>query len=110
MPSLKYIPISFVASVAVAVGISECREDLQRDEEIFAEKVRELKSYRKKLRQMEKDNAEFKEKLEGAGRAQQQQQQWQLRSPVRSPPRRRGTTVHRCAVYDIDCTVHHERL
>jgi chromosome segregation ATPase len=75
----------------------ECREDLQRDEEIFAEKVRELKSYRKKLRQIEKENGELKEKLEDAGRAQQQQ--WQLRSPVRSPLRRRGT-VQRSAFYD----------
>lgn len=31
----------------------ECKEDLQRDEDIFAEKLKELKSCRKQIRQLE---------------------------------------------------------
>ena len=43
--------------------LQECRDDLERDEEIFAEKVRELKSCRKQLRAAQGDNSELQEKL-----------------------------------------------
>jgi hypothetical protein len=43
--------------------LEECREDLKRDEEIFAEKVRELKHYRKQLRRAQQENSELQSRL-----------------------------------------------
>ena len=39
--------------------LQECREDLLRDEDIFATKVRELKSYRKQIRQLQQENTDL---------------------------------------------------
>lgn len=43
--------------------LQECRDDLERDEEIFAEKIRELKSCRKLLRAAQHENNELQEKI-----------------------------------------------
>lgn len=42
----------------------DCRQDLQRDEEIFTEKFKELKSARKKIRMLEDENSTLKRQLE----------------------------------------------
>ena len=66
-------PTSMRASLADALGeiakeeeimilrreLQECREDLLRDEDIFATKVRELKSYRKQIRQLQQENTDL---------------------------------------------------
>lgn len=43
--------------------LKECREDLKRDEEIFTEKVRDLKRARKEIQQLKAQNNELQEKL-----------------------------------------------
>ena len=43
--------------------LKECREDLKRDEEIFTEKVRDLKKSRKEIQMLKAQNAELQEKL-----------------------------------------------
>jgi hypothetical protein len=48
---------------ALRKELEELREDLKRDEEIFSEKVKELKSCRKELRTTQVENGELQEKL-----------------------------------------------
>lgn len=48
---------------ALRKELEELREDLKRDEEIFGEKVKELKSCRKELRTVQVENGELQEKL-----------------------------------------------
>lgn len=48
---------------ALRKQLEELREDLKRDEEIFSEKVKELKSCRKELRTTQVENGELQEKL-----------------------------------------------
>ncbi len=43
-------------TVIVMMVSEECREDLRRDEEIFGDKVRELKRARKQLKVLQEDN------------------------------------------------------
>lgn len=43
--------------------LKECREDLKRDEEIFTEKVRDLKRCRKEIQHLKGQNSELQEKL-----------------------------------------------
>lgn len=48
---------------ALRKELEELREDLKRDEEIFGEKVKELKACRKQLRTTQVENGELQEKL-----------------------------------------------
>lgn len=48
---------------ALKKELEELREDLKRDEEIFAEKVKELNTCRKQLRASQVENGELQEKL-----------------------------------------------
>lgn len=48
---------------ALKKELEELREDLKRDEEIFAEKVKELNTCRKQLRAAQVENGELQEKL-----------------------------------------------
>ena len=43
--------------------LAECRDDLERDEEIFAEKVRDLKNCRRELRSTRQDNIDLQDKI-----------------------------------------------
>jgi len=47
---------------ALRAELEECREDLKRDEDIFAEKVKELKRCRKRIRELEVENKQLSEK------------------------------------------------
>lgn len=47
---------------ALRQELEECREDLQRDEDIFAEKIKELKKSRKRIRELEVENQQLTEK------------------------------------------------
>ena len=47
---------------ALRSELEECREDLKRDEDIFAEKVKELKRCRKRIRELEVENRQLMEK------------------------------------------------
>jgi len=51
-------------AAALRLELEECREDLKRDEDIFAEKVRDLKKCRKQLKDIEHENNELKNKVE----------------------------------------------
>ena len=51
-------------AAALRLELEECREDLKRDEDIFAEKVRDLKKCRKQLKDAEHENSELKNKVE----------------------------------------------
>lgn len=46
--------------------LDECRDDLKRDEDIFAEKVRELKRCRKQIRELQQENSELTGRLTDA--------------------------------------------
>jgi chromosome segregation ATPase len=46
--------------------LEECREDLQRDEDIFAEKIKELKRCRKRIKELEIENKTLTDKHEAA--------------------------------------------
>ena len=48
---------------ALKKELAELREDLKRDEDIFAEKVKELNTCRKQLRAAQVENGELQEKL-----------------------------------------------
>lgn len=54
--ALEYSPSEFEV---LRQELLDCREDLKRDEEIFAEKVRELKKTRKQVRQLQQENGEL---------------------------------------------------
>jgi chromosome segregation ATPase len=43
--------------------LKECKDDLVRDEEIFAEKVKEVKRFHRRVRQLERDNAALQQQL-----------------------------------------------
>jgi chromosome segregation ATPase len=49
---------------ALRMELEDCREDLRRDEDIFAEKVRELKKCRKQIKDLEAENLKLKDKSE----------------------------------------------
>jgi hypothetical protein len=51
-------------AAALRLELEECREDLKRDEDIFAEKVRDLKKCRKQLKDTEHENNDLKSKVE----------------------------------------------
>lgn len=51
-------------AAALRLELEECREDLKRDEDIFADKVRDLKKCRKQLKDTEHENSELKDKVE----------------------------------------------
>ena len=53
--------------------LDECREDLKRDEDIFAEKVRELKRCRKQIRELQQENSELTGRLTDAQQTVDQQ-------------------------------------
>ena len=48
--------------IALKQELEECQEDLKRDEDIFAEKLRELKTMKKKMKEAENENAKLQSK------------------------------------------------
>jgi hypothetical protein len=50
--------------VALKQELEECREDLRHDEEIFGEKVRELKKARKQIKSLQDENSELLVRIE----------------------------------------------
>ena len=75
-------------AAALRLELEECREDLKRDEDIFAEKVRDLKKCRKQLKDTEHENSELKDKVEQLTKQCQKQDlfvsQQKLREQLRS--------------------------
>ena len=67
--------------ISLRKELQECREDLLRDEDIFATKVRELKSYRKQIRQLQQENSDLLRRQQ-----QQQQQQSPQYHRLQQPP------------------------
>jgi hypothetical protein len=55
--------------------LRECREDLKRDEEIFTEKVRDLKKARKEILMLKAQNAELQGKLDRSARSDMKESQ-----------------------------------
>ena len=47
-------------AAALRLELEDCREDLKRDEDIFAEKVRDLKKCRKQLKEIEQENVDLR--------------------------------------------------
>eukprot|EP01031_Cornospumella_fuschlensis_P038229 gene38229-46453_t len=54
--------------------LEECREDLQRDEAIFATKMKEIKSFKKEVMELTKENKKLKENVEELLKATQKRE------------------------------------
>lgn len=94
---------------ALRAELEECREDLKRDEDIFAEKIKELKRCRKKIKELEVENKSLAEKHQTA-QAQVQKLAGNLlnqqRHPASSKNNRADTTIDGAGgVDDLDISV-----
>ena len=49
--------------IRILAVIAECREDLKRDEEIFGEKVLELKQTRRVAKKLQEENASLRDAM-----------------------------------------------
>ena len=74
--------------ISLRKELQECREDLLRDEDIFATKVRELKSYRKQIRQLQQENTDL---LQRQQQLQQQQQYHRMQASAIEEKHGNGT-------------------
>jgi DNA repair exonuclease SbcCD ATPase subunit len=62
----KAVPDLSEEVLALRQELEDCREDLKRDEDIFAEKIKELKRCRKRIRELEVENKQLAEKHQTA--------------------------------------------